>query len=48
MGSRDLIVLESCIGKGYFLSVTSDGFLKKTHTKEKSVDAQFSVIVLVS
>ena len=47
-GSSELIALESCDSKNCFISILPDGHLKTTNLKEKKVDAQFSVIAVVS
>lgn len=47
LGSSELIALESCAHKNHFISVAMDGHLKTTNIKDKSIDAQFSVIPVV-
>jgi hypothetical protein len=40
--------LESCACKNHFISISPDGYLKTTNIKDKTIDAQFSVIPVVS
>jgi hypothetical protein len=44
LGSNELIALESCACKNHFISISPDGYLKTTNIKDKTIDAQFSVI----
>ncbi|CAF2312502.1 unnamed protein product [Rotaria sp. Silwood2] len=47
-GTSELVAFESCTCKSHFISISTDGHLKTTNTKEKNVDAQFSVITVVN
>ncbi|CAF0855641.1 unnamed protein product [Didymodactylos carnosus] len=44
IGSSDLVALESCSCKNYFISIAGDGHLKTKNMKDKNIDAQFLII----
>ncbi|CAF3356248.1 unnamed protein product [Rotaria sp. Silwood1] len=48
LGTNELVAFESCTCKNHFISISTDGHLKTTNTKEKNIDAQFSVIPVVN
>ncbi|CAF1033801.1 unnamed protein product [Rotaria magnacalcarata] len=48
LGTRELVAFESCACKNHFISILPDGNLKTAHTKEKTIDAQFSVVPVVN
>lgn len=47
LGNPDSIALESCEDKNCFIQISNDGNLKTKHIKEKTIEAQFSVIPVI-
>ncbi|CAF0984397.1 unnamed protein product [Adineta steineri] len=48
LGTSELVALESCAYKNHFISISPDGLLKTTNTKDKNIDAQFSVVPIIN
>ncbi|CAF0922763.1 unnamed protein product [Rotaria sordida] len=48
LGTNELLAFESCTCKNHFISISTDGHLKTMNTKEKNIDAQFSVVPIVN
>ncbi|CAF1400811.1 unnamed protein product [Adineta steineri] len=48
LGTSELVALESCAYKNHFISISPDGLLKTTNIKDKNIDAQFSVVSIIS
>jgi hypothetical protein len=48
LGSSELVAFESCACKNCFISISTDGHLKTMNIKDKNIDAQFSIVPVVS